>query len=184
MQKHARNLIQLITDVTGSNPTTGCEVGVWLGQTSRELLTAFPNLTLLMVDRYASYDVEHEKKADRQLGRLNQQAMDKAMVTAYQATVEFADRRLFLIGNSMRSTLIVRNVMLDFVFIDANHAYESVRIDLDVWWEKVRPGGLVCGHDYRGRGRKAGVKRAVDEFASECGYNVETRPGLIWWFIK
>ncbi len=37
---------------------------------------------------------------------------------------------------------------LDFVYIDANHAYEWVVIDLEAWWPKVRSGGFVCGHDF------------------------------------
>jgi Methyltransferase domain len=37
---------------------------------------------------------------------------------------------------------------LDFVYIDADHAYESVRRDIAAWWPKVRRGGALAGHDY------------------------------------
>lgn len=37
---------------------------------------------------------------------------------------------------------------LDFVFIDADHAFESVTKDLDAWWPKVKKGGIMAGHDY------------------------------------
>jgi predicted O-methyltransferase YrrM len=37
---------------------------------------------------------------------------------------------------------------LDLVFIDGNHGYTAVRADLAAWRPKVRPGGLLCGHDY------------------------------------
>jgi len=39
---------------------------------------------------------------------------------------------------------------LDFVFIDADHAYESVREDIIAWWPKVKKGGIISGHDYHG----------------------------------
>jgi SAM-dependent methyltransferase len=34
-----------------------------------------------------------------------------------------------------------------FVFIDADHSYESVRADIRAWRNKVRPGGILAGHD-------------------------------------
>lgn len=37
---------------------------------------------------------------------------------------------------------------LDFVFIDANHKYPSVVQDIAAWRPKIKPGGLICGHDY------------------------------------
>jgi hypothetical protein len=58
----------------------------------------------------------------------------------------------------------------DWVYIDANHDYKSVRDDITAWYPKLRPGGILSGHDYidgRVRGKKFGVKRAVDELVSE-----------------
>ncbi len=37
---------------------------------------------------------------------------------------------------------------LDFVYLDARHDYASVLEDLGQWSEKVRPGGVLSGHDY------------------------------------
>ena len=37
---------------------------------------------------------------------------------------------------------------LDFVFIDAAHDYDSVSADLRAWLPKVRPGGMIAGHDH------------------------------------
>jgi predicted O-methyltransferase YrrM len=36
---------------------------------------------------------------------------------------------------------------LDFVFIDAQHDYESVTSDIAAWISKVKPGGILAGHD-------------------------------------
>lgn len=36
---------------------------------------------------------------------------------------------------------------LDFVFIDADHREASVRADIAAWRPKVRPGGVLSGHD-------------------------------------
>jgi predicted O-methyltransferase YrrM len=37
---------------------------------------------------------------------------------------------------------------VDFVFIDADHTYESVKKDIVSWLPKVKPSGIISGHDY------------------------------------
>lgn len=51
---------------------------------------------------------------------------------------------------------------LDFVFIDAQHDYESVKEDILAWKDKVKPGGFLAGHDYNPEG-DYGVGKAVRE---------------------
>lgn len=48
----------------------------------------------------------------------------------------------------------------DLVFIDAEHDYESVRWDISEWLPKIRPGGVIAGHDYT---LNSDTKRAVDD---------------------
>jgi len=38
---------------------------------------------------------------------------------------------------------------VDFCFIDASHAKEDVRRDVDAWWPKIKVGGTLGGHDYQ-----------------------------------
>jgi hypothetical protein len=68
--------------------------------------------------------------------------------------------------NPIRSTSVDAAKMyednsLDFVFIDAEHSYESVREDIDAWLPKVKKGGIIAGHDYSTAW--PGVIQAVDE---------------------
>ncbi len=49
---------------------------------------------------------------------------------------------------------------VDFVFIDADHEYESVVKDINAWTPKIRKGGMISGHDYL---NPCGVKDAVNE---------------------
>jgi len=37
---------------------------------------------------------------------------------------------------------------LDFVYIDADHGYETVKKDILSWYPKVKMGGIIAGHDY------------------------------------
>lgn len=58
---------------------------------------------------------------------------------------------------------------VDFVFIDADHEYESVVKDIDSWLPKIKKGGIISGHDYF---NPCGVKKAVDEkFGDKVSFN-------------
>jgi hypothetical protein len=54
---------------------------------------------------------------------------------------------------------------LDFVMIDADHSYEAVKKDMEVWWPKVKPGGMMVGDDMRKH--YPGVKQACWEFVNK-----------------
>ena len=52
---------------------------------------------------------------------------------------------------------------LDWVYIDANHSYDAAKEDIDLWWPKIKRGGILSGHDYAVR-PFFGVVQAVNEF--------------------
>ncbi|HMS55783.1 MAG TPA: class I SAM-dependent methyltransferase [Fimbriimonadaceae bacterium] len=54
---------------------------------------------------------------------------------------------------------------LDFIFIDADHSYPAVKRDIRNFLPKVKPGGILAGHDY---GHSPQVRRAVDEALGPC----------------
>jgi len=59
--------------------------------------------------------------------------------------------------------LLFNDQSVDFCFLDGDHTYEAVSEDVRNWFPKIRPGGILAGHDYVSD-EHAGVKRAVDEF--------------------
>ncbi|MEO8466245.1 MAG: class I SAM-dependent methyltransferase [Gammaproteobacteria bacterium] len=59
-----------------------------------------------------------------------------------------------------------QDATLDFVYIDADHRYQGVIVDIDAWLPKLKPGCPIAGHDYTHPtlGRKWwGVQQAVNE---------------------
>jgi len=57
------------------------------------------------------------------------------------------------------------NVRFDMAFIDGAHDYESVSEDIAAWRALLKPGSLICGHDYAPEW--SGVTKAVDELVPE-----------------
>lgn len=56
---------------------------------------------------------------------------------------------------------------VDWVFIDALHDYESVRDDIRAWAPKMKPGGLISGHDYGREGVTDAVLAAFSDVTVE-----------------
>jgi hypothetical protein len=54
----------------------------------------------------------------------------------------------------------------DVIYIDGDHTYNGVKIDLNLSLKKVKLGGLICGHDYSNI-MFPDIVKAVDEFCVE-----------------
>jgi len=70
---------------------------------------------------------------------------------------------------------------LDFVYIDGNHEYDYVKKDLDLYYPKLRVGGVLCGNDFTPM--HLGVVDAVLEFADRM--NLKLSGSMVdYWMIK
>lgn len=54
---------------------------------------------------------------------------------------------------------------MDLVMIDADHEYSHVKADIEAWWPKLQPGGVLMGHDFQAHNGCPGVVAAVKDFA-------------------
>lgn len=69
---------------------------------------------------------------------------------------------------------------IDYVFIDGDHSYEQCGRDIINYFPKVKQGGILAGHDYKGG--ETGVKKAVNKFKSDR--NVVTTERWCWYHRK
>lgn len=134
------------------------EVGSWKGRSTYAL--AASGAKVIAVDTWEG--VPHDPATQRDY--YAEAAADSDAV--YQ---EFLDNTRGLNVTAMRMSshaaaallMVEYGPVFDVVFIDADHAYDAVRDDILAYRPLLRPGGLLCGHDYE-RGC-SGVIRAVDE---------------------
>lgn len=61
-------------------------------------------------------------------------------------------------ANSEQAVNNFADESLDWIFIDADHSYNSVYNDVRLWFPKLKYGGLISGHDYG----RIGVTRAIN----------------------
>lgn len=116
---------------------TGAEIGVYRGGYSEVLLKGIPGLKLYGIDLWELYPGYRDyRRSD--------------ITEAYtEAVARTKDYNCELIkGWSGEVVRQIPDNSLDFVYIDGNHAYEYTVQDIALWSRKVRPGGIVYGHDF------------------------------------
>lgn len=53
-----------------------------------------------------------------------------------------------LVLTSEQASHYFKDGSLSFVFVDADHSYEAVKHDIQLWLPKVKKGGVLAGHDF------------------------------------
>lgn len=147
----------------------GVEVGTESGLYAKTLCEANPILTLSCVDPWINYEGYREHVSD----------------TAYDAILENAKTNLkgfdvnFIRKFSADALADFEDDSLDFVYIDANHDLLHVTEDLIGWSKKVKPGGIVSGHDYIRRSIREPVLCHVVEAVSAFTSAFHIKPYMI-----
>lgn len=144
--------------------TRGAEIGVSLGHYSEILCKANPGLHLYSIDSWeiSAYGPD---VIPSEVGILENQE-------AFEAEYEEAKKRLanynckIIRKTSLQAAKGFADNFFDFVYIDANHDFANVSIDIDTWKRKIRPGGILAGHDYvyAPPKKRSHVKLVVDTY--------------------
>jgi predicted transcriptional regulator len=166
----------------------GLELGVYEGEYSKFILDNCPNLILILMDCWQ----EQEKETYKDLLNSSNLIQSERIQKTIQNTINNYDRMRLIKGFSDEFYNLFSNEIFDFIYIDGNHSYESVKKDLKNWYPKIKKGGLFCGHDYvegfygPNGDIPFGVKPAVNEFANENNIQIsstnENWPS--WFFVK
>ncbi len=132
--------------------TKGAEVGVEKGKYAAELCRNIPNLKLFCIDLWKLY----RGGGKRQPTQIQQSYLANLKQALSQYDVTYIEKLSLDASNDIPEN------SLDFVYIDANHRFDFVMQDIIEWSERVRPGGIVSGHDYCSA--TPGVMTAVDAY--------------------
>jgi predicted O-methyltransferase YrrM len=120
----------IIDKINENGWTTGAEIGVARGNTTFNVLSECPS-----IETY--YAVDHWPAEFKRAGKKFKERKRKAN-----------DGRLNLIEKpSTEGAKDVPDGSLDFVFIDADHSEDACRADIRAWLPKVKPDGMILGHD-------------------------------------
>lgn len=135
------------------------EVGVWKGDNAAMILGSANPRLLFLVDIWR---FQADSTNNCMTG-----TDDATIRQVYRSVVDrfYDDDRVVVMRlDSLSASSVFADGSIDMVYIDACHLEEAVFADLAAWFPKVRPGGLLCGHDWN---LHPGVRAAVDRFFKE-----------------
>jgi predicted O-methyltransferase YrrM len=151
------------------NCTVGAEIGVAYGDNAIDMLDCMPELHLYLIDPWTG-----TKRSDR--------FYESVRTKAYENLAPYRERITIINATSEQAAPVIDERSLDFCYIDGDHRYDAVMLDIILWGRRVKYGGILSGHDYV-RTRKHGVKRAVDDYFKYHHMGLKVRRGNWWWTV-
>lgn len=150
----------------------GVEIGIYLGGHAKIMLDA--GLEVWMVD-------EWKHREDYNDPANHDQTTFDAFYEFVQKTLGWRQKAHIIRASSLEATISVPDD-LDFVYIDAEHTPKAIKQDLELWYPKLRVGGIMSGHDWANGFE---IEQTILDFAKAQGKpTVVLSPCQNWWFVK
>ena len=146
----------VLSIVSALKPSTIFEIGTYRGRTTRLLARSSPQATVHTLDL----------PPDRMLAGGCFQRADEALIgVTFAGDSPEANRIIQHYGDSRTFDFSPFHNGVDFVFVDASHAYEAVLNDTERAFLMLRPGGAILWDDYHPV-HGPGVMRALAEVSA------------------
>lgn len=173
---------------SSNHSTVFVEVGVNKGNYAKVLLNTWPALSM-----YVGIDAWKTWAEEEYLDIANYDEHEENYITTIENLLDTPTEtaKLIIRQESVQAASLFKDGSVDVVYLDAMHHYSAVYEDMTTWWPKIRPGGILAGHDYLLGVESATiftVKPAVETFARERNLmilqtNDLTHPSFPSWFI-
>lgn len=166
-----------IFDFFKEEPSIIIELGVWQGKSSSYLGVELFNhgWTNVKFDLIDHFEGSKEHKTNPKFNNLN--LYDKAVKNLQPLNGKINYE--IIKSNSKDASLKYEDESVDFIFIDAAHDYKSITEDINLWYPKIKKGGVISGDDYCKDWQS--VIRAVDDI---FGDSVQFLENKHWWVEK
>ena len=171
---HPKESIKFASDYFKKRKIIAVEIGVFKGINSREIIKNLNIKKLFLIDPYLRYEEYKNDKTSLKVFEAKREA-HKRLKKDYRKIIwveDFSEKATKRISEKV-----------DFIYIDGNHDYPYVKRDIELYWNKIKEGGIMAGHDIDGEG----VSKAVIEFIEKNKISpdkVYFGNKTDWWIIK
>ena len=171
LETDVRALIPLIA-IHGDN-LVGAEIGVWKGDAFMTLLHNCPNIKTLhgvdLFQPYYDYLAPGVFNSNQPSITYDRKEIDFIKLVCYHR-LQYSgqkDKIRFHEMDSNEAAEYIDDDSLDFIFLDAYLTGKQAKNDLEVWYPKVKMGGIFSGHDWN----CTDIEVAVNNFRKSNGIN-------------
>ncbi len=144
-------LIELKETLPPNTPKTMIEIGSYMGESTMMFASMGLFKTIHSIDPHTGTEKFNE---------LHGHTWDDVK-REYKLNTRYFDNIIHYEDYSYNVVNKFLNKSIDFIYIDAEHTYESVKKDLELYLPKLKVGGIIGGHDYHHVW--PGVCKAIDE---------------------
>lgn len=144
------------------------EIGSWKGKS-----TAFMAVEIINSNKKIKFDcIDTWLGSDEDAHTKDNYVQNNSLYELFISNIEPVKHIINPIrATSAEASTYYSDNSVDIVFIDACHTYECVKKDIQLWFPKVKNGGILSGHDYTSSW--PGVVLAVDGVLGQS--NIESR---------
>ena len=171
----------VISDIINKNNFTSfIEIGVAFGGHIEQILNNTKINKIYAIDSYKLSETTTDNFQKKDQSYFNQDDYDELYIFTKNRLDKPGNDILFIREDSKDSLKYVDDESVDIIFIDAEHSYDGVKMDIKNWIKKIKKNGIISGHDY-GHPNFPGVKKAVDESSDNFKLNINIERGYVWW---
>ena len=167
-----RPMISFLKSYFGDKPLVGCEVGVREGINALRILKTLNIERLYLIDPYLPY---YEPLFPETSSFAYQ---EKQMLEAQKLLGAYSNKIVWLRQTSDEAVKEIGG-SLDFCYLDADHKYSQMKLDVKNYLQLISKEGVVGGHDFNSG--YFGLCTAVLECFS---WSKLQGKGFDWWAIK
>jgi len=152
-------------------PVVSVEVGVAAGANAMKIFKALNTAQMFLIDSWMlAYNPESH-----------------AWLLETCKAFERLTSKVFIVRHqAINAAKLFGKDQIGYLYLDDNHAPQHVYQELVAYYDKVKSGGIIAGHDWADNGR---ASKAVKQFCAEkeIEYFFAQNEGekvADWWFIK
>lgn len=120
------------------------EIGTHQADYASHFLREWEGSLLYCIDPWEKCDLSYQEQSKKLWGSGNR-LEDRKL--AEDRLSKFSNRVQLVQSTSLEAADHIVDGSLDFVYIDGDHSFSAVAMDLQTWWTKLAPGGIIAGHD-------------------------------------
>jgi predicted O-methyltransferase YrrM len=147
------------------------EVGTWRGRSASAVILSLPhNAVFRSIDSWCGTTEIDPASAGTPDAALAEWTDTSQQLKRLREDVMIITQRM----TSLAAAITMDDELFDTVFIDGAHDYKSAKDDILAWLPKVKPGGMICGHDRADDGAHTALTEIFPDGHGEG-------PGSIWY---